>query len=144
MSHSICIYVRVWLQEKVIRVTEKDIKRGSIFYDTWRLKWLKIIGKERNTGKVVHCSLLIISCFIPCGPVSRYTNPLSHIIVSTRFVYYFVVVEWSVVHGPLDPWNEGVTFETSVTTNQWHSVASQKTCILRNNAMKTSDFTQLL
>jgi hypothetical protein len=138
------MYVRVCLQEKVVSVMEKDIKRGSTFCDTWRIKWLKTIGKERNTRKVIHSSLLIISSFIPCDPVSRYTNPLSHLIVSTRFVYYFFVVGLSIVHGLLNPWNEGATFEMSVTTDQWHSVTSQKTCILRNNAMKTSDFTQLL
>jgi len=33
-SHSICVDVRVWLWEKFIRITEKDIKRGGTFYDT--------------------------------------------------------------------------------------------------------------
>jgi hypothetical protein len=50
-------------------------------------------------------------------PVSRYTNPLSHLIVSLSLsLWGRGAVKWS-VHGPLDPGGEGTTFETSVTTN---------------------------
>ena len=41
-----------------------------------------------------------------------------------RFVYYCFVVIWS-VHGLLDPWNEGATFETSVT---WRHIPEDPHC----------------